>query len=71
MIADSFHSFMCVKVLRFHFCYIPHIKYCLQFKRFKNYVQTNELWGEVGGVDTNSLVGDCLMACSVMFITYL
>ena len=51
MIPDFFHSFVCVKVyiqIPLTFCYIPHIKYCLQFKRFK-YIQTKELWGEVGG----------------------
>ena len=42
MIPDSIDSFVCVKVyytqIPLTFCYKAHIKYCLQFKRFKNYV---------------------------------
>ena len=44
MIPDSIHSFVSVKVytkIPLTFCYISHIKYCLQFKRLKNYVYTN------------------------------
>ena len=53
MIPDSIHSFVGVKVytqIPLTFCYIPHIRYCLQYASRITYIQTNELWGEVGGV---------------------
>ena len=54
MIPDSFHSFVCVKVytqVPLTFCYILHIKYCLYSLNASRitYIQTKELWGEVGG----------------------